>query len=53
MHYKLQNTTIKYINTGAKTYEKVLMLSMASVTEVKVENFQTWLKSHITKQLLT
>ena len=26
---------------------------MTSTTKVKVENFHSWLKSHITKQLLT
>ena len=47
IHFKMQNA-LKYFNSS----EKVLRLKV-EVTKVKVENFHSWLTSHITKQLLT
>ena len=50
----MQNTTLKYFKTVAKTSEKVLKLNMIStVTKVKVDIFHSQMKSHIRKQLLT
>ena len=49
--YKVLQRSI--LITVVKTCEKCLWLSMTARPEVKVDNFHLYLKSHITKHLLT
>ena len=55
MHFQNAKYYIKYVfKKFTKTCEKVQKLNLTNlVTKVKVENFHSQLKSHITKQLLT
>ena len=41
IHFKMQNTTLKYFNNGCLNCEKVLSLNMTSTTKVKVEHFHS------------
>ena len=51
LKYKMLHKSI--LMTVAETWERVLRLNMTSSPKVKAENIHSYLKSHITKQLLT